>query len=401
LARILLCWELGGGLGHLTPLQQISKYYIQQGHEVWLASKDVAKVRRVFADLPVKLLQAPFTENSRELGVEKQAASGFADLLRRVGYHDELALTGLVQAWQTLLGLVKPDLILIDHSPTALLASRGMAVPKIAVGSGFSTPDDNSPVGLFFHNEIAKKNALQAEEGVLRIINQVCLTQKIPTLSSLRDLFSQQEFCLTRNYSELDHYGYRSHSQRRDFVYVGSDAGTFGELVDFPHYKGPKVFCYLKPCPELPVLLKTLQSIECSAIVVTAGVPKALIEAHRAKHIVFSDVPVNMQHVIERATLGVLNAGMNTTAQFLKAGIPVALLPLHVEQLLVARRVEALKAGCLLNLQSVETAVASLNRAYSSQAKTCAAIFADKYKDFDPQRELMKELAAIEERYLR
>lgn len=400
MARILLCWELGGGLGHLAPLQQISEYFIAQGHEVWLASKDVTRVRRIFADLPVNLLQAPHTENSRDLGVNKQAAAGFADLLRRVGYHNELALLGLVQAWKTLIELVSPDLIMVDHSPTALLACRGMKIPKIAVGSGFSTPDDNFPAGLFFHNELAKKDAILAEEEVLKTINMVCMSQKIKPLSSLNDLYSEQELCLTRSYSELDHYGYRSHSQRRDFVYVGSSASSFGEIVDFPHYKGPKIFCYLKPCPELPVLLKTLQSIECSAIVVTASVPKQLIDAHRAKHIVYSDVPVDMGHVLQRATLGVLNAGMNTTAQFMKAGIPVALLPLHVEQLLVARKVEGLKAGALLNLSSVETAVASLNKAYGSQAKTCAAIFADKYKNFDPRQELIKELVAIEERYL-
>ena len=400
MARILLCWELGGGLGHLTPLQHISKYYVEQGHEVWLASKDVVRFRRVFADLPVNLLQAPYTENAREIGVENKAAAGFADLLKRVGYHDELVLTGLVQAWRSLINLVNPDLIMVDHSPSALLASRGMEIPKIAVGSGFATPDQNSPAGLFFHNEEAKKSALAAEVEVVKTINQVCLMQKLPTITSLNDLFSQQELCLTRNYSELDHYGYRNHSQRRDFIYVGSTAGSYGEDVEFPHYKGPKIFCYLKPSPELPILLKTLQSIECSAIVVTAGVPKALIDAHRSKHILYSDVPVNMQHIIERATLGVLNAGMNTTAQFLKAGIPLALLPLHVEQLLVARRVEALKAGSMLNLKSVETAVVSLNKAYSHQAKTCAAFFADKYKNFSPQLELIKELAAIEERYL-
>jgi len=54
-----------------------------------------------------------------------------------------------------------------------------------------------------------------------------------------------------------------------------------------------------------------------------------------------------------------------------------------------------------LNLKDVETAVASLNKAYGNQAKTCASIFADKYKNFNPQLELIKELAAIEERYLR
>jgi len=401
LARILLCWELGGGLGHLTPLQQISEYYINQGHEVWLASRDVANVKRVFGDLPVTLLQAPYTDNARQLGVDKQAAAGFADLLRRVGYHDKQALTGLLQAWRTLIQLAKPDLMLVDHSPTALLASRDMDIPKIAVGMGFAIPDDNTPTGLFFHNEVAKQNAVEIEEGVVKTINTACYSLGLPEIVSLNDIFRSLEYSVFQTYTELDHFGHRSPGQRRDIVYIGTPTKSFDQIADFPHYKGPKIFCYLKPCPELPVLLKTLQSLECSAIVVTAGVPKQLIDAHRAKHIVYSDTPIDMQHIVERATLGILHAGANTTAQFLKAGIPVAMLPLRVEQLMVARRVEALKAGALLNLKDVETAVASLNKAYGNQAKTCASIFADKYKNFNPQLELIKELAAIEERYLR
>lgn len=396
-----MCWELGGGLGHLTALQQVAEYYVDQGHDVWLASKDVANAKKVLGALPVTLLQAPHTENSRQLGVEKQAAAGFADLLKRVGYYDKDALSGLIAAWRNLILLVKPDLMLMDHSPSALLASRDMEIPKVAIGMGFSIPDDNKPAGLFFHNEVAKANAISAEEEVVKNINTVCYSLGLAEILTLNDLFLDLEYSIFQTYSELDHYGFRSASQRRDIVYLGTPTKAFDVPADFPHYKGPKIFCYLKPSPDVPMLLKTLQSIECSAIVVTAGIPQQLINAHKAKHIIYSEVPVNMHDVLQKATLGILNAGMNTTAQFLKAGIPVALLPLHVEQLLVARRVEALKAGALLNLKSLETTVASLNKAYGKQAKACASIFSEKYKDFNPQLELIKELAAIEERYLR
>jgi hypothetical protein len=42
---------------------------------------------------------------------------------------------GLIKAWQQLFDLVRPDAVLLDHSPTAIFASRGRSFYRATMGS--------------------------------------------------------------------------------------------------------------------------------------------------------------------------------------------------------------------------------------------------------------------------
>src|SRR5439155_3039499 len=66
--------------------------------------------------------------------------TSFASILSDVGFGDDKALGVLACAWRNLYKLTNPDLIVFDHSPTALLAARGMAARKLVLGVGFCVP---------------------------------------------------------------------------------------------------------------------------------------------------------------------------------------------------------------------------------------------------------------------
>ena len=405
MARILLCWELGSDYQHLLSLHEIARFYYGRGHQIWVAGRDVAKLKRLFFDVKIHILQAPFTDSSADLGMEKQAPRSYADFLRRCGFHHSDALSGLVSAWKNLISFIKPNLILCDHAPLALLASRGLTVEgrtvsKVAIGIPFSVPDDNRPAGVFFPGDLAKQDIVHCEDDLVKVINKVCIELSLPRIKNLADLLADLDSCLFQTYSELDHYGYRSAEQRYKTSYVGAVTPVFSEPAVFPHFKGPKIYCHVKGSAETPVLLKTLQAIECSAIVLVDGIPDAIINAHQARHILYIKKPVSMNDVLEKTTFAILNGGINSVSLFMKAGIPVALFPLHIEQFLMTKRIEALNSGIQLNLSSVEIALQGLQRVNARQKKVAAALFEEKYQTSSAHNELLLQLALIEQNYL-
>jgi hypothetical protein len=400
-ARILLCWELGTDFQHLLSLQAVAAYYQGKGHTVWIAGRDVAKLKRLFSAVQINIVQAPHTDSSADLGVEKQASRSYADFLRRCGYHHADSLSGLVSAWRSLFSFIKADLLLFDHAPTALLAARGLSVAgKVAVGMPFSVPDDNRPAGIFFPSDLAKQEIIRYEEELVKNINKVCIEHSMPRIDNLASLFSDLDQCIFQTYAELDHYGYRSVAQRFNTYYSGTVVPEFSEPAVFPHFKGPKIFCHVKGSVETPILLQTLQAIECSAIVLADGIPDSIIEAHRSRHILYIDQPVNMQDVLEKSTFAILNGGINSVSLFMKAGIPLALFPLHIEQFLIAKRVEALNAGIQLNLASVETALQGLQKVNSRQKKVAVGLFEEKYQSGNARNALSLQLALVEQNFL-
>jgi len=404
-SRILLCWELGTDYQHLLSLQSIARFYQGKGYDVWVAARDVSKLKRLFADVEINIVAAPFADSSAELGLDKQAPRSYADLLRRCGYHHSDALLGLVSAWRSLYSFIKPELILFDHAPTALLSARGPsvngnAIPKIAVGMPFSVPDDNRPAGVFFPGDLAKNDIIRYEDDLVKVVNKVCIEFSIPRINNLADLFSDLDKCIFQTYSELNHYGYRSAEQRHKTSYVGASIPVASEAAVFPHFKGPKIYCHVKGSAETSVLLKTLQAIECSAIVLVDGIPDSIIKAHQSKHILYIDKPVSMRDVLDKSTFAILNGGINSVSLFMKAGIPVGLFPLHIEQFLMAKRVEALNAGFQLNLSDIDSALVGLQKVNSRQKKVAAGLFEDKYRSDSAHNELLLQLALVEQNFL-
>lgn len=419
MTRILLCWELGADFQHLLTLQSVVRFYHGRGHEVWLAARDVSVLKRLFSDTQINIVAAPYTDSSAELGITKQAPRSYSDLLRRCGFHHPDALSGLVGAWRNLFSFIKPDLILCDHSPVALLASRGLLkggsfvkesqkdqikqsayVAKVSVGSPFSVPDDNNPAGVFFTTDLAKPEIARYEKDLVKVVNRVCLEFSIAGIINLADLLGDFDKCIFQTYSELDHYGYRSAEQRHKTVYTGTIVPEFSNPAIFPHFKGPKIYCHIKGTLETEVLLKTLQAIECSAIVLTDGIPDSIINAHRSRHILYVDKPVNMKDVLSKASFAILNGGINSVSLFMKAGIPVALFPLHIEQFLMSKRVEALNAGVQLNLSDLDAALSGFKKVNGRQKKVAAGLFEDKYQDQNAHNELLLQLALVEQKFI-
>jgi UDP:flavonoid glycosyltransferase YjiC (YdhE family) len=120
MSRILCAWELGGGTGHLHILGPVGQALRARGHDVTYVLRDLVTASRFSAFSDAQLLQAPINSRVSRL----PPSINYAELLNRVGYLDVDVLSALIEAWRGLLRLVGPDLVLAEHSPTALIAAR-------------------------------------------------------------------------------------------------------------------------------------------------------------------------------------------------------------------------------------------------------------------------------------
>jgi UDP:flavonoid glycosyltransferase YjiC (YdhE family) len=106
---------------------------------------------------------------------------------------------------------------------------------------------------------------------------------------------------------------------------------------------------------------------------------------------------VDLNKLAREADAGLTYASHATTAAFLLAGKPVMMLPGHLEQFLLAKRVEELGAGLVQNPgQAPAQLVAKFHRVLNEPGfRNQAAGFADKYANFDQDAVLANIVARI------
>ena len=144
MSRILLAWELGDNLGHFSGIIPLAYELRKRGHEPILCLRDLSRIASAVKDAEFPLLQAPiWPEASRT-----SPPLTYAELLLSFGYSEAKGLRNLINAWRNIISLTDPKLIIFDHAPTGLIASRGMGIPRALIGTGFFSPPRVTPFPL-------------------------------------------------------------------------------------------------------------------------------------------------------------------------------------------------------------------------------------------------------------
>jgi hypothetical protein len=382
---VMMAWELGGGLGHMVPLSQVARPLLEAGHTVHMVLTDLSGVPAALgalADHPrLHLWQAPYWP-SPLFGSADPAS--YAELLFRAGYLDAQRLAGLVQGWATLLDQLNPDLLLVDHAPTALLAARGRPLRRAQFGTGFFIPLMETPIPSYREWEPVPRARVERSEAlVLQTCNAILFQRGQPLLDHLHQLFDCDETFLV-TVPELDHFERRSRGLRQPGLpspYWGSLASaSHGQPPQWPAGTGPALFVYLKSdyraLGSVLTALKetlgagwaqpgpggTMKAGPWRVLAYVPGLNAATVAAASGPglHIVVD--PVDMQAVCGSCDAVLCQSGSGTVATALHAGRPVLMLPMHMEQLLFARRVQALGAGLYLTEDRIAQLPALLQR---------------------------------------
>ena len=382
MSRFLLAWELGSGIGHLGRLAPLAQALRARGHEVTLAVKDLSGMGNVTALDGFRVLQAPVWLKTAD---NAEPPRSYAEILARFGYADPGGLGGLVRAWCDIVALVKPALIVADHAPTALLAARIAGLPRVTYGSGFFLPPRVYPLpNMRPWLEIPAALLAAGEDELLAGVNRVMSTLHAPPLAMLADvLAADADFLMT--FRELDHY-----RGRRDGEYLGVVSSEGADPPPaWPAGTGKKILVYLHgDYREMDAILGAFNALSARAMIFAPGIASATIGKFRSSRMVFSDRPLALAAMGRQCDAVVCHGGLATSVAALRAGSPVLLLPLHLEQFLISQNIESMGAGLLINpdLPNPDTAGVLRRLLKESSFRARALDFADQYGDYDPAR---------------
>lgn len=384
-------WEFGANLGHLGAFLPLARALRDRGHEVHWAVASSISAARLLDKEGFTWLQAPQCPEQPRQG----PPLSYTDILLRFGYANATDLLGLVMAWRELMRLSRTQVVLTDHAPTALLAARTLDLPVVLHSSGFCVPPPRYPApNMRPWLAIPDAQLLAIENTALAAINAVLARFGKAPLDYVAQLFAVKEDTLL-GFPELDHY-----EQRGDARYWGNlpDAGI-GAPPPWPAVPGKRIFAYLRAeSRHHEAALQALHAAGQPTVVFFPGLSELLRTRYRAPHMVFVDTPIDLARAGAEADAAVTYASLSTTTRFLLAGKPVLLLPGHLEQFLMARRVEQMGAGLLVDPEkpAADLPLKLQNVLHHPDFAANARAFATKYAAF-PQEVVVENLVRIVE----
>jgi rhamnosyltransferase subunit B len=339
-ARVLLGWELGAGLGHAARLRGVAERLIAEGHAVAVALQRIDAAERLPAGCQV--FQAPIWP--RLLGSvappDGTAPATLGDILYRLGLDRPESFAGLIAGWDTILKSARPDVVVADFAPALLAASRGR-VPTILAGNGF----DAVPPHLERFPSLTGQNAVYDESGMLADVQAVLARSGRSLPDRLPALFTADRV-LAGSFAELDPYG----SWRRTPVCAPSVLPPIGE-----NGRGDELFVYgagplLRSRPLIDGLIR-------ARIPIRAYFPEASVAQRReleAAGFRVEEAALPFAEIARCARVVMSHGGLGFASSALAAGVPQIVIHYDLEKRLTGEAVTRLRLGGHVALNAID-----------------------------------------------
>lgn len=389
MSHIVFAWELGGGYGHIAGFLPIALRFRDQGHRITCVLRNLTHAHTLLASHNIPCIQAPVWLNHLDALTHPE---NYAEILFKIGFLSKNGLAGMVTGWRSLLDILQPNLVLFDHAPTALLASRGFPAARALLGHGFFCPPRVSPMpSIRTGAQVTHAHLIETERRALDVANAVLRVHHMPELSQLSDLFDVDEnFLMT--FRELDHY-----PNRGEAVYWGPRMSLEeGVSFEWPAGEEKKVFAYIKPSDgQFEIIMRALAALPVRAVVHSPSLSRQLIEKYESPRIRIYAQPVRMSQASRECDLAICHSGIGTVSAVLLAGRPLLMLPIHQEQFMVARRVVQLGAGLMVENNSTASDCRNkiLTLLNDSRYTAGAKAFSTQYKNFNQPTQIREIVA--------
>lgn len=343
--RVLFAWEMGKNYGHVTQIADVAAELASRGVEIYMALQSPAAMRPFAGKFDYHLLQAPYHPvRPPRKGEGRMMPQIYPDDLLPCGYANPDDLSAQVRCWRSLYDLVRPDALLTQAAPTALLAARGMKFKTAQLGRSYDVPPLDSPMPpLRYWEEPDKKNMQAREDAVLKNINEALESLKLSKLKRFRDMM-ETDMTFLCTIAELDHY-----PERKGVEYYGPFVKTdSGESYSWNKGAAKRILAYIRPNGAgFESCLKALASLppDHDIIVAAPGIPEGVRKKLSRDNLGIIDGPVRLDKLLPDCDLAVSHGSAGICCALALAGVPMLMLPGHVEQLMFARAVGRTGAG--------------------------------------------------------
>lgn len=394
MSRILIGWELGGNYGHLARCLRIAVALRERGHNVAFVVRDPRAAAEMLGNTGFVYFQAP------QIGTPTRLANppaNFSEILIGKGYADQWALLGMTRAWQALFQFFRPDVVLADHAPTALFAAHIMSIPAIPIGTGLSVPLLVSPQPSIRPWEtIAESRLIHADRTVNACLEAVSSSMgfKGNHAPTLIDLYAN---ALLAFFPEFDHLGVRPNGKYIGPIFSSPPRKQITWQGNRPH----RIIAYLRSETRgFTSLMQALRnSPDFETIIMAPGLGESNTKQLSAPHLQILRDAVSIEEVLPKANIMISQGGVGTMTESLLNGVPMLLLPHHVEQYLATQRVNELGASIICepaerNTEKITSCLDELIQTKSYRAQ--AQAFAKAHADFDVNEPVLTTVALLE-----
>lgn len=393
MARIAFAWELGAEFGHAVACNDIARTLRARGHHIGYFFRELYQLDFLADCAAQDIYQAPV------LIVEGKGMgnpSSFADILIGCGYDTADHLAGVLGGWISLLSRWKPDIVVSDTAPTALLASWVLGLRRVNYGNGFGIPPPFSPLPAFrFDVPVSQEHLVQADAHALASVNGALARFGVSPLSTLAQVFSSDEDFLA-TFPELDSYGNRP----RTGYWGPRLAVDNGVTVHWPGGTGKRIAVYVKrTLPLLDPLISMLASSPHRVVAYIPELEQQRVARLRSDRRIVAERAMRLGPLLPDCDL-FISHGSTVAVGTLMAGVPQLTMPTQYEQYTTARRMEQLGAGLWLDPTAPATTLRdALVRMLSEDSfPRNAKAFARRYPHYSPgeaQRRIVRRMEEL------
>ena len=326
-----------------------------RGHKPVLALRDLLEPAAFLKDETYPILQGvAWTRPPPTAAGKPFSAATFADILAVGGFANAAELLAMLRACDSLIDVVKPDLVVAEYAPMLALAAKGR-LPSLMFGTGFTVPPADLPVYPRLQPNV---EPTMLQEKVLAVIEQVQKARRAPVPATLPEAIAcDRRFPCT--FPELDPY----RAVRREAVIP-----PVTELPPrSPAPGAPRFFAYLASDAQgIAKVVSALTKSDVPGGIVLRQPSPQLREMIAKSKVTLYDGPQPMAEMMKIATVVIHHGGMGTTEACLAAGRPQMTVPRHLEQSMTARALRDAGIGFTINKDMPEEKIIEGIRSFAA-----------------------------------
>lgn len=167
---VLLAWELGSGLGHVTKARVLARELRRRGFRCVLAVSNLAAAREVGLEGEDVRQAPPWPMQTGAAKVRQDyIPATLGELLAEMVFSDVDAIAGQIEGWRGMARDIRPDIVVADYAPGVHLAMRDR-LPVVAFSVGYCLPPAHLPEFPRLGSSV--RPLREAEHSVLARINE-------------------------------------------------------------------------------------------------------------------------------------------------------------------------------------------------------------------------------------